>query len=147
MEIDRNAPVWAERDIEIAAPIETVWEVLTRVDDWPDWFSEGESAAITGPVEPGTTLRMKSRDPGTIKARIEQVDEPHLFAWTGRTLGISAIHVWRLDRSGDGTRVRTEESMEGLPARLLRRTMRKKLDGVLETWLRDLKSEAERRAS
>ena len=41
MEIDRNAPVWAERDIEIAAPIETVWEVLTRVDDWPDWFSEG----------------------------------------------------------------------------------------------------------
>jgi uncharacterized protein YndB with AHSA1/START domain len=147
VEIDRNAPVWVERDIEIAAPIEAVWEVLTGVDDWPRWFSEGKSAEIAGPVAPGTTLRMKSRDPGTITARIEQVEKPHLLAWTGRTLGISAIHVWTLDRSEGATHVRTQESMTGFPVRLLRKTMRKKLDGVLETWLRDLKIEAERQAS
>lgn len=147
MEIDRTAPAWAEREIEIAAPIEVVWDVLSDVDDWPRWFSEGTSAAISGPVAPGTTLRMKSRDPGTITARIESAEPPHLLAWAGRTLGISAIHVWRLDRSEGGTRVRTQESMDGFPVRLLRAPMRRKLEVVLEAWLRDLKIEAERRAS
>ena len=84
--------------MEIAAPIEVVWDVLTDVDDWPRWFTEGTAAAISGPVAPGTTLRMKGRDPGTVRARIERVEQPHLLAWTGRTLGISAIHVWLLDR-------------------------------------------------
>jgi len=35
MEIDRDAPVWVEREMEIAAPLEVVWDVLTSVDDWP----------------------------------------------------------------------------------------------------------------
>ena len=147
MEIDRDAPVWAEREIEIGAPIEVVWDVLTGVDDWPRWYAEGESAAIAGPVAPGTTFRMKGRAPGTIKARIESAEKPHVLAWTGRVLGISAIHVWRLDRSEGGTRVQTQESMEGFPVRLLRAAMQKKLDSLLETWLRDMKIEAERRAS
>jgi uncharacterized protein YndB with AHSA1/START domain len=147
MEIDRDAPVWAEREQEIAAPIEVVWDVLTRVDDWPRWFTEGELAAIAGPVATGTTLRMKGRGPGTITARIESAEKPHVLAWTGRVLGISAIHVWRLDRSEGGTRVQTQESMEGFPVRLLRAAMQKKLDTLLETWLRDMKIEAERRAT
>ena len=147
MEIDRDAPAWAEREIDIAAPIEVVWDVLAGVDDWPRWFTEGTSAAIAGPVAPGTTLRMKSRDPGTITARIETAEPPHVLGWTGRTLGISAVHVWRLERSEGGTRVRTQESMDGLPVRLLRAPMRRKLEVVLEAWLRDLKIEAERRAS
>ena len=146
MEIDRDAPVWAEREIEIAAPLEVVWDVLTSVDDWPRWYAEGKSAAIAGPVAPGTTFWMKA-GPVTIKARIESAEKPHVFAWTGRTLGISAIHTWRLDRSEDGTRVQTQESMEGFPVRLLRAAMQKKLDSVLETWLRAMKIEAERRAS
>lgn len=147
MEIDRDAPVWAEREIEIAAPIEVVWEVLAGVGDWPRWFSEGRSATIAGPIAPGTTLRMKSRGPGTITARIESTEQPHVLAWTGRTLGISAIHVWRLEQSDGGTRVKTQESMDGFPVRLLRATMRKKLERVLDTWLRDMKIEAERRAT
>jgi len=85
--------------------------------------------------------------PVTIKARIESAEKPHVFAWTGRTLGISAIHTWRLDRSEGGTRVQTQESMEGFPAWLLRAAMQKKLDSVLETWLRAMKIEAERPAS
>jgi len=90
---------------------------------------------------------MKGRAPGTIRARIESAEKPHVLAWTGCVLGISAIHVWRLDRSEGGTRVQTQESMEGFPVRLLRAAMQKKLDSLLETWLRDMKIEAERRAS
>jgi hypothetical protein len=38
------------------------------------------------------------------------------------------------------------ESMDGFPARLMRGMLRKKMGGLTESWLRDLKTEAERRA-
>ncbi len=37
--------------------------------------------------------------------------------------------------------------MSGFPARMMRAALQRKLDGFLEAWLRDLKIEAERRAS
>jgi hypothetical protein len=37
--------------------------------------------------------------------------------------------------------------MSGFPARLMRSVLRKKLGGLMKTWLRDLKAEAERRTS
>jgi len=111
MEINPAAPARAERDIDIAAPIEVVWDVLSNVQDWPRWHDEVKSTAITGPVGPGAEFRWKP-DRGTIKSRIERAEPPHHLAWTGRTFGISAIHVWRLERDEEGTRVKTEESLK-----------------------------------
>lgn len=37
--------------------------------------------------------------------------------------------------------------MDGVPARVMRGMLRKKMGGLTEGWLRDLKSEAERRAA
>jgi uncharacterized protein YndB with AHSA1/START domain len=145
MEINPAAPVRAEREIAIAAPIEVVWDVLSNVQDWPRWNDDVKSTAITGPAAPGAEFRWKPAR-GTIKSRIERAERPHHLAWTGRTFGISAIHVWRLDREEGGTRVKTEESMEGLPARLLRGTTQKTLDNSLDEWLRNLKAESERRS-
>jgi len=105
MEINPAAPARAERDIDIAAPIEVVWDVLSNVQDWPRWHDEVKSTAITGPVGPGAEFRWKP-DRGTIKSRIERAEPPHHLAWTGRTFGISAIHVWRLERDEEGTRVK-----------------------------------------
>ena len=36
MEVDRNAPVIAHSEAEIAADPATVWEVLTSVNAWPN---------------------------------------------------------------------------------------------------------------
>jgi hypothetical protein len=62
------------------------------------------------------------------------------------TLGIRAIHFWWLEPRDGGTFVRTEESYEGLVARLLRRSLQRALDGARENGLRSLKREVERRA-
>jgi uncharacterized protein YndB with AHSA1/START domain len=146
MEIDRSAPVWAEQDVGIAAPIGVVWDVLTNVDDIPRWFSLGESVAIDGPVAPGATLQMKGRGTGTITATIQTVEQPDVLAWSSRMFGISSISVWRLDANGDRTRVVKGESMRGFPVRVMRRSLQRKLVGFMDAWLRDLKVEAELRA-
>lgn len=91
--------------------------------------------------------RMKARGTGAITVRIESVERPHVLSWTGRTFGVSVISVWRLDRDGDVTRVVKGESLDGFPARLMRGMLLKRMSGVTESWLRDLKAEAERRAA
>ena len=76
---------------------------------------------------------------------IQDVQPPTLIAWTGTTFGIKARHVYRLEQRGDGTVVNTEESYEGLVARLLRGSLQKTLEKGLSDGLRSLKAEAERR--
>jgi len=139
------APVNSKREIEIAAPPEVVWDVLTGFAEWPQWNPEVKSMSFDGPVAAGSTFRWKA-GPGTIVSTLEEVDPPRYVRWRGRTLTIDAIHEWRLESRDGGTHVETEESYSGLLARLMRGPLQKTLDSALEQGLVHLKREAERRS-
>jgi hypothetical protein len=100
---------------------------------------------VEGSVTPGTVFRWKA-GPGTITSTIRRVEAPRLIAWTGSTLGIQAIHYWYLEPRDGTTLVRTEESYEGLVARLFRGFLQKTLDRALAEGLGYLKSEVEARS-
>jgi uncharacterized protein YndB with AHSA1/START domain len=142
--VDR--PVRSKREVEIAAPPEVVWAVLTGFEQWPDWNPDVKSMSFEGPVAPGSEFRWKA-GPGTIVSTLEQVDPPRYIRWRGRTLSIKAIHEWRLEPSSGGTKVETDESFSGLLARLLRGSLQKTLDRSLESGLEHLKRESERPAA
>ena len=144
MDVNRAAPVVAADEIEIAASPQTVWDVLTDLESWPRWNSDVKSMSVEGALAKGTVFRWKA-GPGTITSTIQDVQPPTLIAWTGTTFGIKARHVYRLEPQGDGTLVHTEESYEGLVARLLRGSLQKTLEKGLSDGLRYLKAEAERR--
>jgi uncharacterized protein YndB with AHSA1/START domain len=145
VEVDRSAPAVAEAETEIAADPETVWEVLTDLEGWPRWNPDVSSVALDGSLEPGATFRWKAGR-ATITSTIRKMERPSLIGWTGKTAGIDAIHVWRLEPGDGGTLVRTEESWQGLLVRLLRGPMRKSLEKAVDGGLGHLKAEAERRA-
>jgi hypothetical protein len=144
--IDQAAAVSGSDQIEIEAPQETVWEVLATFEEWPSWNPDVKSMSIEGPVAPGTEFRWKA-GPGTIISTLQHVDRPRLIAWTGQTFGVNAFHIWRLEPRDGKTFVHTEETFDGLIARLFRGRMRKMLAEGLESGLRHLKAEAERRAA
>ena len=146
VEINEQAPVVGTGETEIAAPPEVVWDVLTAIDRWPTWNPDVKSMSMPGDLVAGSEFRWKA-GPGTITSVLQHVDRPRQIAWTGKTLGIRAIHVYRLEPRGDGTFVSTEESYEGLPARLFRGPVQKTLDAALADGLRHLKAEAERRTA
>jgi uncharacterized protein YndB with AHSA1/START domain len=141
-----DASVRSKRELEIAAPPEVVWEVLTGFEQWPKWNPEVKSMKIDGPVAPGTEFRWKS-GPGTIVSTLEQVDPPRYIRWRGRTLSVKAIHEWRLEPANGGTRVETDESFSGFLARLFHGSLQKTLDRSTESGLEHLKRESERRAA
>ena len=144
--INERAPVVGKSEIEIAAAPEAVWEVLTAFERWPSWNKDVKSMSMQGPVAEGSVFRWKA-GPGTITSTIRLVEPPRRIAWTGKTLGVKAIHFWHLEPRDGKTLVRTEESYEGLVARLMRRSLQKTLDTALADGLRYLKAEVEGRGA
>ena len=66
-----------------------------------------------------------------------------LIGWTGKSLGAQAKHIWKFIPQDNGTLVTSEESMEGWSVKVLKLVMPKFLDNSLDTWLRNLKTQAE----
>jgi hypothetical protein len=143
--VAQTAPVVAKGRVEIATDPEKVWEVLAAVDRWPTWNPDVKSVVLTGPVAEGTQFRWKA-GPGTINSTFLRVERPRLLSWKGRTLGIHALHSYELEGLDGVTVVRTEESWDGLLARVLRGRMQKMLESSIYPGLRRLKVEAERRS-
>ncbi len=148
MEVNEHAPAVAHSEIEVAAPPEIVWAVLTDVESWPSWNPDVKSASLEGPLTKGAQFRWKA-GPGTITSTLQSVEPPRLIVWTGKTFGIKAIHVHRFEPQGEtgSTIVRSEESWEGLLVRLLRGSMTKTLQKATDSGIRHLKTEAESRAA
>jgi hypothetical protein len=144
MDINRKAPVQFKGEVEIAADPETVWKVLATIEHWPDWNPGIRSVSLEGSVAKETKFRWKAGS-WKIVSVIQNVKRARLLAWTGRVMGIKAVHVWRLEPRGAGTLVVNEESWDGIVARLLRRSLQKALNKANTSWLERLKIEADRR--
>jgi uncharacterized protein YndB with AHSA1/START domain len=146
MEINQHAPATAAGELHIDADQQTVWAVLSAIEQWPSWNPDVKSVQLQGPVQPATVFRWKA-GPSTLTSTLQVVDPPHELAWTGTTMGIKAVHVFRFQPTDGGTLARSEESWEGLLASLLKRSSRRTLDRGIHNVLERLKAEAERRTA
>jgi uncharacterized membrane protein len=146
LEIDRSAALTTHKEIEIDAPPETVWAVQTGIEFWPEWQDDVSSVEVGGELAVGTSFKWKANG-ASIRSTVQELEPGRSIGWTGKSLGMQAIHVWRFEPSGSGTRVVTEESLSGWFATLLRLFDRAFLDKSLAGALRALKDEAERRTA
>src|ERR1700738_2996292 len=131
MDADSQAPVFEKAEKVIEAPPEVVWDTLTDFRSWPRWMPGVRSVEIGETAEVGTRFKWKA-GPGAIKSQVIEWEPPSAVAWKGRTLSIDAVHAWRIEGDGQGSRVVTEESWSGLLARLLRGPMRKTVRKALD---------------
>jgi len=58
--IDRTAPVIACHEIDIGAPLATVWRLQADVNGWPAWQTGITTARLDGPFEPGNSFTWTS---------------------------------------------------------------------------------------
>jgi uncharacterized protein YndB with AHSA1/START domain len=146
MDINRAAAATAAGEALIDAGPETVFSVISAIDAWPSWNPDVRSAELDGPVEPGTLFRWKAGS-SSLTSTLHVVDPPREIAWTGKTMGIRAIHVFRFETREGGTLARSEESWEGLIPSVLKGWSRRTLKKGIEDVLSRLKAESERRAA
>lgn len=146
MDIDRDAPASADGEIQIAAPPETVWAVITDLSGWPAWNSDVKSMMVDGPIAPGSTFRWKAGS-ASLVSTLQVVEAPREIGWTGKTMGIHAVHVFRFEPVDGGTLARSAESFRGLIPSVLKKYSRNVLQRGIDRILAALKIEAERRAA
>jgi uncharacterized protein YndB with AHSA1/START domain len=123
-----------ERDILIAAPIERVWDVVTRPEHMGRWFGDA------GAEQEGNVIRMRWEKHGEAELRIVRSEAPHVFAyrWDANIKGIGDTLVeFTLHPDGDGTRVRVVES--GFASLAAADTVREELrEGNVRGWTHEL---------
>lgn len=144
MDVPIEAPVRASAQRVIPAPLSLVWSVHTDFHGWPRWNPDVASIELHGPLAPGTVFNWKSGG-SSITSKLEQVLPERRIVWTGRTMGIRAVHAWTFEETPEGVKVSTGESFDGLVASLLRMPLRKMLKTSLEGGLDYLAAECRRR--
>jgi uncharacterized protein YndB with AHSA1/START domain len=141
--INPGAPVQCSKKILIDVSPTNVWVVMTDIDNWTKWQSAIKNPKLNGPLKPNTSFDWKM---GGVKihSNLHTVEPFTKFGWSGKTLGVSAIHNWMLTDLNGQTLVSVEESMEGFLARLLKKAYNKNLAKGMEKWLVLLKAACEK---
>lgn len=145
MDINKTAPAVATHELVIHAPLGKVWDLITKVDRWPDWNPAVKTAKLGGPLKVGATFNWKSGQV-PIESTVQEYEPMTRLVWTGKAIGTRAIHVWSFEVTSAGTVVSTSESFEGWLVNLMRKSMQTSLDRSLVAWLKELKHQAEQGA-
>jgi uncharacterized protein YndB with AHSA1/START domain len=132
-----------ERDIQIAAPAERVWALITEAEHIGRWFADSGAEVD---LRPGGALTMHWAEYGSSHARIVDV-EPHTrfsYRWVPYpsagaepTDGNSTLVEFTLEPEAGGTRLRVVESgfeqLDRTPA-----AIDEAVEGNTEGWQKEL---------
>jgi hypothetical protein len=136
-------------EVEIKAPAETVWNVLTDLESYPDW-NPFITEAI-GEVVVGNKLTNRMQPPDgrgmTFKPVVTVVESERVFEWLGR-LGVPGVfdgrHRFELNSTpSGGTTVVHSEQLSGILVRFMRKSLDTQTLAGFEAMNAALKTRAE----
>ncbi len=136
-------------EVEVDAPAETVWNVLTDLDDYANWNPFITEAS--GDIVVSARLVNRLQPPGgkamTFKPVVTAVEPARTFEWLGR-LGVPGVfdgrHRFELDPTpSGGTRVVHTEHFRGVLVPFLRTSLDTRTLAGFEAMNTALKTRAE----
>lgn len=137
-------------EIEILAPPEKVWGIITDIVKWHEWSpivtaSQGEAA-----VGSTLTITMIGKEAGKdgpkYSPRIIQMDEPRYFHWRAHMMAgfiFTNDKIIELEKTDTGTKVTHKETFKGLMAVMMKGQMDKGVPPMLTRMNDALKEMAE----
>jgi hypothetical protein len=123
------------RKIEIGAPADVVWAVLTDTATYPEW--NPFLTKVDGPFVAGDRRRIRFSPPGgravTMRPRVLVADAPRELRWRGR-LGVPGIfdgeHRFLVEPlGGSRTRLTQSEEFGGILVPFMRKLLARTADG------------------
>jgi len=136
--------VHVRNELEIPVSSEVVWAWLIRAELWPTWYGNSKRVVIEGG---GPDLRLGSRFRWTtfgvrLDSRVEEFVPGERLAWSARATGIDAYHAWLIEARPSGCYVLTEETQNGLLARLSDMLRPQNMSKQHQNWLESLQRKA-----
>lgn len=106
-----------EKSIEIDAPQQRVWDVLSDIEAWPQRIETVEVVELLTPkpIAPGARVRLKQPKLPEGTWDITAWDAPTCFEWTQKTGGVTSVAGHRVDAlAADRARLTLTLEMRGL---------------------------------
>lgn len=142
METNKKAPLQFHHEIVIDAAPEQVWAVLADMEHWNTWNSDIAFLNLRGELKAGTQFVWKEKGAQPI-SHLESVILNRQLGWTGKAMGLFAVHIFTLVPQNGGTLVVQEESLEGLLVSVLKPLMRRIGNSGMTHWNNALKQRVE----
>jgi uncharacterized protein YndB with AHSA1/START domain len=133
--------------VDIAAPPERVWGVLTDVESWSEWTSTVTSVRRLddGPLRPGSRAKIRQPRIPETEYVVTELEPGRSFTWVAAGPGV--LTTARHDAEalpGGGTRVRLSVTQSGWLGSLMGRFYRGLTDRYLANEANGLKARCER---
>lgn len=148
MSTGRESLASIRTSIDVDAPIETVWQILTDLDghaEWNPFIVRAEGSVVEGSTI-AVTLQLEGSKPSRFRPVITEATEPTALEWLG-SVGIRGIfdgrHRFDLESGGSGTRVVQSESFTGLLAPIVVPMIRKRTESGFNAMNEALRTRAE----
>jgi len=148
--ISGNKMQTIKTEIEISAPPEKVWSIVTDIDKWHEWSPIINASQGQASVGSTLTITMMSKQAGKdgpkYSPRIMQMDEPTYFHWRAHMMTgfiFTNDKIIELEKTDTGTKVTHTETFKGLMAPLMKGQMEKGVPPMLNTMNDALKQLAE----
>jgi uncharacterized membrane protein len=106
-----------EKSIDIDAPQQRVWDVLTDLEAWPRRIDTVEAVELLtpAPLTKGSRVRLKQPKLPEGVWDVTVWDAPHYFEWTQKTSGITSVAGHRVEALDEGrARLTLTLDMRGL---------------------------------
>lgn len=132
--------------IEVAAPLDEAWLLLSAVHAWPDWLPTVSRVEPLDGVEMAPGHRYRILQPKLRPAvwRVTELEAPHSFAWESRALGMVSLADHRLEVLAPGRlRLTLSIAMRGLLVPMVRRAYGALIDEYMTEEARSFKRRLE----
>jgi len=135
-----RAPVHVVNSLAIAAPPEAVWAVLIRAAGWHEFYANASKVVIEdgGPdlfEEARFTWRTFGVD---LQTQVQEFEPFERIAWLATAPLIEAYHASLIVPAPGGCRVITEETQQGVAARVGRMLFPGRMERQHQLWLEGL---------
>lgn len=145
-----KAAFFVHNQIDISATPEVVWNIITDVSAWPEWYSGASNVSIlrpgTGRVGPDSVVSWRTMGLN-FDSEAHEFEPPARFAWGSRKAVISGYHAWLIIPTAEGCRVITDGAFRGPLAIMQGTFVPNKLHGLHQEFLDKLKIKADARTA
>src|SRR5688572_11605631 len=93
-----------EKSIDIDAPQQRVWDVLSDIEGWPRRIETVDEVELLSPapITKGSQVRLKQPKLPEGTWDVTAWDAPSYFEWTQKTAGITSVAGHRVEAVGEG---------------------------------------------
>ena len=116
----KQTAVHVRNELDMPVFPEAIWPWLVRAPLWPTWYPNSQNVRLEGggqELKLGTKFTWKTFG-ASLSSQVTELVPLERLAWTAKASGIDAYHAWLVERRPSGCHVLTEETQNGLLARL-----------------------------